>query len=216
VIVLQDAFGVNDYLEDVCRRLAAEGYTAVAPHLFHRSGDPLLEYGPAQTVMPYVNALTEKGLLSDSDATIQHLTAAGFAVSQIGVLGFCMGGTVAFRVAVGYGLGAAVTLYGGGILEGRFGMAPLADLAPKLRTPWLGLYGDRDLPTPYSHGIPVAEVEALREVASGAAVPTEVVRYPEAEHAFHCDRRPSYHAASAKDAWRRTLDWFGAHMGAGH
>ena len=118
VLVLQEAFGVNDHIEDVTRRFAAAGYRAVAPHLFHRSGDPVLDYGNFEKVMPQMQALTE--------------------------VGFCMGGSVVFLAAVRRALGAGVTFYGGGVAEGRFGMPPLVDMAPDLQTPWLGLFGDED------------------------------------------------------------------------
>jgi carboxymethylenebutenolidase len=94
------------------------------------------------------------------------------------------------------------------VVKGRFGAPSLVELAPSLKTPWLGLYGDLD------HGIPVEEVESLREAVAKATVPTEIVRYAEAGHGFHCDARGSYHQASADDAWARTLDWFERHLSA--
>ncbi len=210
VIVLQEAFGVNDHIEDVTRRMAQAGYRAVAPHLFHRSGDPALDYGNFEKVMPQMQALSEAGLLEDLDVTLGYLADAGFASAAVGVVGFCMGGSVAFLSGVRRGLGAAVTFYGGGVAEGRFGMPPLVEMAPELKTPWLGLFGDED------QGIPVDQVEALREAAAAARVPTEIVRYAGAGHGFHCDARPdSYHERSADDAWERTLDWFGRYLTTG-
>ena len=85
-------------------------------------------------------------------------------------------------------------------------MPSLQDLAPRLRAPWLGLYGDLD------QSIPVEHVELLREATAKASMPTEIVRYPDAGHGFHCDARDSYHESSATDAWRRTLEWFGRHL----
>jgi carboxymethylenebutenolidase len=117
-----------------------------------------------------------------------------------------MGGTVTLVTAAERHVGAAVTFYGGGLKEGRFGFPPLVDEAPKLQGPWLGLFGDLD------QGIPVADVEELRASAARSGQPTEVVRYPEAGHGFHCDQRDSYHAASATDAWQRTLDWFDRYL----
>ncbi len=207
VIVVQEAFGVNDHIEDVTRRLAAARYRAVAPHLFHRTGDPTLPYEDLSQVMPHMQALSEKGIGDDLDATLAYLAGAGFAAGNVGIVGFCMGGTVAFFAGVRHPLGAAVSFYGGGVGEGRFGYPSQVEAAAKLQSPWLGLYGDRD------QSIPVEEVEQLRQAAGGAKVPTEVVRYAGAEHGFHCEARPSYHAPSAEDAWRRTLDWFGRHLG---
>ena len=203
VVVLQEAFGVNGHIEDVSRRLAAAGYHAVAPHLFHRSGDPDLDYDTIEKVLPHMGALSEQGLLDDLDAAVAHLSDAGFELANIGVVGFCMGGSVSFLAAARRPFGAAVTFYGGGVAESRFGMPPLVELAPTLQTPWLGLFGDEDT------GIPVDQVEALRAAAAKAPVPSEVVRYAEAGHGFHCDARPtSYHETSAVDGWRRATEWF--------
>jgi carboxymethylenebutenolidase len=206
IIVIQEAFGVNEHIEDVTRRFAGEGYRAVAPHLFHRSGDPRLGYEDIQQVMPHMQAVTESGLTNDLDATLSYLAGAGFESNQVGIVGFCLGGTVTFVAATRYPLGAAVTFYGGGIASGRFGTPSQIELAPNLVAPWLGLYGDRD------QSIPVEEVEALREAAAKASVPTEVVRYPDAEHGFHCDARSSFHQSSSQDAWQRTLAWFQSYL----
>ena len=206
VIVAQEAFGVNPHIEDVTRRFAAVGYRAVAPHLFHRTGDPVIEYGDYDKIMPQFAGLSEAGVLNDIDASIEYLQKAGFAPSRVGVVGFCMGGTVAFLASARRALGAGVTFYGGGVTEGRFGMAPMVDLAPGLLTPWLGLYGDED------QGIPVEQVEALRPAAASAKVDTLVVRYPGAGHGFHCDMRPDFHEEAAADAWERTLAWFEQHL----
>ena len=167
VIVFQEAFGVNPHIEDITRRLAAAGYRVVAPHLFHRTGDPVIEYGDFEKVMPQFAGLSEGGLLIDVDATIAYLAEAGFPIGRIGVVGFCMGGTVSFLVAASRPVGAAVTFYGAGVTEGRFGMKSMVDLAPQLQTPWLGLYGDED------RGIPVEQVEALRAALPQAALDTD-------------------------------------------
>jgi carboxymethylenebutenolidase len=206
IVVLQEAFGVNDHIEDVCRRFAAEGYRAVAPHLFHRSGDAVIDYEDMQSVVPHIMELSADGLVADLDATLGHLAAAGFAPPRVGVVGFCMGGSVSVLAAARRSLGAAVTFYGGGVAEGRFGMPALVELAAQLQTPWLGLFGDQD------QSIPVDQVEALRTAAAGASVPTEIVRYADADHGFHCDARASYHETSAKDAWKRALQWFDTYL----
>src|SRR5436309_1749249 len=84
--------------------------------------------------------------------------------------------------------------HGGGIVEGRWGAPALKDLAPQLKTPWLGCYGDED------KGIPIEQVELLREAVVQAPVDAEIVRYPGAGHGFHCDARAAYHEPSARDA----------------
>jgi carboxymethylenebutenolidase len=206
VVVIQEAFGVTEHIEDVCRRFAAEGYLAVAPHLFHRSGDPVIAYEEMEKVYPHVMALDAEGLAADIDAALRYLADAGFAPEQTAVVGFCMGGSVAYWAGERQAMGAAVSFYGGGIAGGRFGIPPLVELAAELKTPWLGFFGDLD------QTISVDEVESLRNATQLTKVPTEIVRYPEAEHGFHCDARSSYHEASAKDAWQQTLQWLKTHL----
>jgi carboxymethylenebutenolidase len=206
VVVVQEAFGVNDHIKDVAQRFAAEGYRAVAPHFFHRSGDPVISYDDLDAAMKHIGRLTQQGIAEDLDAAYDHLHSDGFEDQRIAVVGFCMGGTVAFIAAHERELGAAVTFYGGGIAEGRFGAPALVDIAPGLKTPWLGCYGDQD------KGIPPEQVEQLREAASRAPVDTEIIRYPDAGHGFHCDARSAYHEPSARDAWSRTLAWLDAHL----
>jgi carboxymethylenebutenolidase len=206
VIVVQEAFGITEHIKDVCRRLAGVGYRAVAPHLFHRTGDPVIDYDDMASVMPHLGGLSADGLKADLTATIGYLEGEGFAPARIGVVGFCMGGSVVVLAAANHALGGAATFYGGGIVAGRFGLPPLAELAPQLQTPWLGLFGDQD------QSIPSDQVEVMRKAAKTAAVDTDVVRYSDAEHGFHCDARGSYHEASAKDAWKRTLDWLDSHL----
>ena len=194
VVVVQEAFGVNDHIVDVAGRFAAAGYLAVVPHVFHRTGEPVLPYDDMSQIIPHFTALTADGILADVDAALAHLAAAGIDAAQTGVVGFCMGGTVALAVATRRDVGAAVTFYGGGLSSGRFGFDPLIEEAPRLRAPWLGLFGDLD------EGIPIDDVERLRAAAATSGQATEVVRYADAGHGFHCDQRESYHEPSARDA----------------
>jgi len=203
--VVQEVFGVNRHIEDVCRRLAAEGWLAVAPHLFHRSGDPVFAYDDKGSFAE-AGKLTAEGVLDDLDAAFARIDASGIPPDATGIVGFCMGGSLALVATAERTVGAGVTFYGGGVRKGRFGFPPLAEEAALLEAPWLGLFGDLD------GSIPPDEVEELRAAAASSGQPTEVVRYPEAGHAFHNDERPSYHAASAADAWQRTLDWFDRHL----
>jgi carboxymethylenebutenolidase len=208
VIVIQEAFGVNDHIQDVTRRFAAEGYRAVAPALFHRAGGGSAGYDDFSKVMPLFEGVNDDGILDDVDATIAHLEAEGFAPAHIGIVGFCFGGRVTFLVAARRTLGAAVGFYGGGIAAaGGLPFAPLIGESSTLQTPWLGLFGDRD------KGISVESVEELRTALEQAPVDADIVRYADADHGFHCDARASYHAESAADGWRRMLAWFAGHLG---
>jgi len=210
VVVIQEAFGVNAHIEDVTRRFAGAGYHAVSPHLFHRTGSPAFGYDDFSQVLPHMQALSDGGILDDVGAAVGYLRGAGWSDGQIGVVGFCMGGRVTFLVAGSMPLGAAVGFYGGGIVTGRSEAMPsLLGLVAEMPTPWLGLFGDAD------PGIPVPDVERLREeLAAHAPVDTEIVRYPGAEHGFHCDARPSYSPEAAADGWMRTLKWLDHHLDA--
>ncbi len=99
VIVLQEAFGVNDHIRNVADRFSDEGYLAVAPQLFHRDGSPEIPYDDFQAALPYMGNLTKQGLTNDLNATIDFLATLGFGAPNIAVVGFCMGGTVSFFAA---------------------------------------------------------------------------------------------------------------------
>jgi carboxymethylenebutenolidase len=210
LVVIQEAFGVTAHIEDVCRRAAGAGWRSVAPALFHRLGSPVFRYDDFEAMRPAMGQLKAEGIRTDLDAAFAHLASVGLGGRRSAIVGFCMGGSVAFHAGVERELGAAVTFYGGGIEGGRFGFPDQINEAPSLRSPWLGLYGDDD------QSIPVAQVERLREAAAGAPVPTEVVRYAGAGHGFHCDDRPdNFDATAAKDGWKRALAWLDRHVAAG-
>jgi carboxymethylenebutenolidase len=210
VIVIQEAFGVNDYIADVVRDLAEGGWQGAAPELFHRSGPAsVAPYDDFSKVLPLFEPLTDDGVLRDLDATIDLMHQHGFADSAIGLIGFCWGGRVTFLASLRRTLGAAVGMYGGGIVTARFPQFPaLVGEAAALKTPWLGLFGDED------QSIPVEDVEQLRKsLDESAPVDHGIVRFADAGHGFHCAARPAnYHAESALDAWSRAIGWFDSHL----
>ena len=181
--------------------------TAPPRPLFHRAGGGTAAYGDFEKVAKLFEGLTDAGIVMDVGAAVAHLREQGFADESIGIVGFCWGGRVTFLASLEFALGAAVGFYGGGIVSPRFpGLPPLLERAGDLKTPWLGLFGDRDA------AIPVADVETLRTRLTELDVPTEVVRYPTAEHGFHSNARPSFNAEDATDAWARTLAWLAEHL----
>ncbi len=207
VVVVQEAFGVTSHIRSVCDWLATNGWTAVVPALFHRVETQVFAYDDLASVMPVMQSLTRDGIDGDLDAAFAHLAGLGFAPEQVGLVGFCMGGSVALYVASTRRIGAAVTFYGGGLAQGRFGFPPGLELGASLQTPWLGLYGDLD------QSIPVDDVERLRAITADAPVDTEIVRYPEGKHGFNCDDRPAvFDADIATDARSRLLAWFERHL----
>jgi len=207
VIVIQEAFGITDHIKDVCNRAAQAGYVAVAPHVFHRTGDPLIAYDKMQEVIPHIMGLNREGIDADLKATLDYLAGEGFTGRKVAIMGFCMGGTIAFYAGTQWDLGAAITFYGGGIVMNRFGLPTLLELVPELNTPWMGNYGELD------QSIPFTEVEVLHRAVAAKGVPVEVNRYTEADHGFLCNDRSAYHEASAADAWAKTVKFLDSHVG---
>jgi carboxymethylenebutenolidase len=212
VIVIAEAFGVNDHIEDVTRRAAAEGYHAVAPDLFHRSGVGTVAYEPLDftQLMGLFAGMDATTVAADLDATLAYLDAAGLERSRIAITGFCWGGWVSCFAAANYTLGAAVTWYGGGIVAAGALPFPTIDVST-ITTPWLGLFGELD------KGITSDHLDTLQDALDAAALPvdSEIVRYAGADHGFHCDDRPKvFNAEAAAAGWQRAVGWLDDHLGA--
>jgi carboxymethylenebutenolidase len=206
VVVIQEAFGITDYLTGVLADLAGAGWHAVAPHLFHRSGDPVFGYDEYDKIAGIFASLDAGAIAADVDDALAALERSGLGASRTAIIGFCMGGNVATVTATRHALGAAVSFYGGGVAAGRFGHPPLVEAARGLKTPWLGLYGETD------PSIPVEEAEQLRAAAAASGVESELILYPEAGHGFHCHDRKDYAPTAAADAWSRMLAWLDRHV----
>ena len=208
VIIVHEAFGITDHIADVTRRAANAGLHAVAPDFFHRAPAGVAAYGDLQAAALNFGGLSDEGIVADLDATLAHLESKGFTSDRIGVIGFCFGGRVAFLLAAKRKIGAAATLYGGGIsVASTFLPFPaLTDSIASMQTPWLGMYGEADM------GVPQEEVDLLEQaMAADASVEYKMIRYPDAGHAFHNDTLPSYNEKAAKAAWSQALDWLSAH-----
>lgn len=209
VIVIQEAFGLTEHIGVVCDRFAAEGFRAIAPAMFHRGGHPapVAAYDDIPAVFDILQQLTAEGIAMDVAATVAALRSEGFGPGSIGITGFCMGGSITFMACTGPGVDCGVTYYGGGLKAARFGMPALVDLASELCVPWMGHYGDLD------QGIPVAEVEELRDAIAAAGVDGTIHRYDQADHGFNCEDRPAvYNAEAAATAWARTIEFFSSHL----
>ncbi len=203
--IVQEAFGVTPHIENVARRFAEAGWLAVAPSFYHRQGSPAFKYG--EPVTEVFQTLTADGVIADLTASFAYLRARGFPASRTGIVGYCLGGTLATYAAAHGTFAAAVSYYGSGLTDGRYGLAPLVDVAPSFVSPWLGFFGDLD-PV-----IPSAGVEALRSAAKRASVTTAVVRYAQAGHAFNNEDRPeAFNAEASADSWKRTTYWLARHL----
>jgi carboxymethylenebutenolidase len=187
IVVAQEIFGVNSHIRNVCDRLAEAGYVAVAPALFDRFV-PDFESGYSPDEVAHARGFLGKidwgNMLLDIEAGMTEVKAAG----PVGVVGFCMGGSIAYLAAARLtGLSAAVAFYGGQIVK-------YADEKPKC--PVQMHFGETDA------SIPLGDVEIIRQKRPD----TEIHIYP-AGHGFNCDERSAFHEPSAKLAWQRTLDF---------
>ena len=209
VIVIQEIFGVHEHIRDVCRRLANEGYLAVAPELYFRQGDPS-EYADVPTLLSgLVSKVPDSQVLADLDHVASWAARNGGDAHRLLVTGFCWGGRIAWLYAAhNPQLKAAVAWYGKLIGDKTLNTPKHpVDAAVDLNAPVLGLYGAQDT------GISLESVETMRQALRAANASAEIVVYPEAGHAFNADYRASYHEESAKDGWQRMLAWFAQYGG---
>lgn len=212
VLVIFEAFGLNENIKGLTRRFAEAGYTALAPDLYYTEKERVVPYGDMPKVFALANTLPDNRAMADLGRALQYLKQQGTVKGNaIGVTGFCMGGRLAFLTACEHAadIAAAVPFYGGSIGgAGRFSgqtLVPL-DLAPKIRCPLIVNYGEKDAFIPLDE---VKKVEArLKELGKQA----EVTVYPGADHGYMCTDRASYHAAAAKDSWEKMIAFFGKHL----
>lgn len=207
VLVVQEIFGVHDYIKDICRRLAHQGYLAIAPELYARYGDPRKYEDVQQLLRELVSKVSEDQVLADLDACAAWAHEQGGDPARLGITGFCWGGRIAWLFCAHHPkVKAGVAWYGR--LEGE--KTPLTprnplDIVGELKAPVLGLYGGADA------GISQESVEKMRKAlsqGSAAAKASEIKVYDGAPHAFHADYRPSFRREAAEDGWKRLLEWF--------
>ena len=206
VLVVHEIFGVHEHIKDVCRRLAKAGYMAIAPELFARQGDVSKLQG-FEEILKVVGKVPDDQVMSDLDATTAWAKKTGKVDgNRVAITGFCWGGRIVWLYAARANVMAGAAWYGrlSHALNANQTKTPL-DVGAKLKAPVLGLYGGRDA------GIPLAHVELMRrEIAAGKSG-SQIEVYPEAQHGFYADYRPSYSKAAAEDAWQKMLAWFKKH-----
>ncbi|MEU2870522.1 dienelactone hydrolase family protein [Streptomyces olivoreticuli] len=198
VVVLQEAFGVTDHIQDITRRFAARGYLALAPDLFHRNGVATLPYDQHAEAMRLIGAIGPEAIAIDVGAVLTHLAGSeGVPVARAAVTGFCFGGWAAFTAATAIGgLAAAVVFYGPGIAAGP---RAVLDRAKSIEAPILLHVGAED------PAIPAGQVAAIEAALREAGVDFESYVYEGAGHAFARDAGPDmYRAGPARTAWERT------------
>jgi carboxymethylenebutenolidase len=193
IVVIQEIFGVNSHIRNICDRLAHEGYVTIAPAIFDRITPNFQSgYSPDEVAVArkFVAAPDWPAMLRDTQAAIDAVRKVG----PVGIVGFCLGGSLAYAAATKLsGLSAAVGYYGGAVV--RF-----ADDKPTVPTQLH--FGEKD------SGIPLTDVDTIMTKRPDV----EVLIYPGAQHGFGCDERASYDKASSDLAWQRSLALFGKHL----
>jgi len=208
VIVVQEIFGVHEYIADTARRFARAGYLAIAPDLYARQGDASKYTDIGKLMAEVVSRVPDAQVMADLDGALKWAGANGGDVAKAGITGFCWGGRITWLYAAQGPVKAGVAWYGR-LVGAASDITPRhpVDVAAGLKAPVLGLYGAADT------GIPLDTVDKMKAaLATGtpAARASQFVVYPDTPHAFHADYRPSFRAGPADDGWKRALDWFKA------
>ncbi len=204
VLVIQEVFGVHEWVKDICRRLAKAGYYAIAPSLYARQGDPSKYTDTAKLVADIVAKVPTDEVMSDLDATVVYAKSTGKAdTKRLGVTGFCWGGFATWMYAAHQpALKAAVAFYGPTRKITDLTPQNPEDIAGDVRCPVLALYGGQD------KSIPQETIEKRQKACTDSGKTCESKVFPDAQHGFMADYRPSYNGDAAKDAWARMLAWF--------
>ena len=205
VIVIMEAFGLNAHIEDVTRRVAAEGYVALAPDIYWRSlPDNKVGYDELPKAIGLMQRVNDAKVVQDAASALDALARRpNVNAAKVGVTGFCMGGRLAFLLAAELPdrFAAVAPFYGGGIA----GLLPKAE---KIRAPLYLFFGEKDA------FIPLDQVKAIDAKLTELGKPYTLKTYTGAVHGFFCNERPEYNATAAADAWKELLDFFRKHLGA--
>ena len=207
IVVIQEVFGVHEYIKDVCRRFAREGWLAIAPELYFRFGDPQAFPSIAQIQSDLVPKVTDAQVMADIDSTVAYAHVNGGDRDRLGITGFCWGGRIVWLYTAHNPMVKAGVAWYGRLTGPTSPATPFHpyDVAVNLKGSVLGLYGGADA------GIPVSTVDEMKtRLAAGNAASkgSEFMVYPDAPHAFHADYRPSFRKDAAADGWKRATAFF--------
>ena len=204
VLVVQEIFGVHEHIKDLCRRLAKSGYMAVAPEMFARQGDVSKIENVQEIVDKVVSKVPDSQVMSDLDSTVAWAAKNSGSSDRLAITGFCWGGRIVWLYAAhNPKLIAGAAWYGR--LEGdKNAMTPAnpIDYVAVLKAPVIGFYGGKDT------GISQESIERMRVALKVVGDYSEINVYPDAQHGFNADYRPSYKQDDAQDAWKKMLAWF--------
>lgn len=206
ILVCMEIFGLHEWVKDITRRMGHLGAFAVAPNYYFRAetnGVDLTKIEDMKQLFPIVNALPDTELFADLDATVAWAKSQGGDTSRLGIMGFCRGGRNVWHYSThNPNLKAGVAFYGTLIDKNDAAPKSSIDLAPEVKEPVLGLYGEADT------GITPDQVKQMEDALKAAHKTAEFHEYPGAPHGFVADYRPSYRKEAAEDAWAKMTAWF--------
>jgi len=206
VLVIHEIFGVHEHIKDLCRRLAHAGYYAIAPDLYARLGDATKIPDISVLMAPdgIVNRTPDGQVKGDLDAAVRFAASQKANVKRLAVTGFCWGGRQTWLFTEKTPAVRAAAAWYGPLATGAPNTVIAGAAGAKGRV--IGFYGGKD------GGISAADVEAMRKALADAGdADSKIIVYPDAQHGFNADYRPSYNAVDAKDAWSSMLAWFRGH-----
>ncbi|HSR56841.1 MAG TPA: dienelactone hydrolase family protein [Candidatus Binataceae bacterium] len=209
LVVVMEAFGLNAHIKSITDRFAAEGFVAIAPNLYFRQPNNIVDYNDLPGAFRLMGSLKDDQVVADMSAAIDYLKSRREVKPSIGTTGFCMGGRVAFLTACrNPEVKATAPFYGGGMVSSRQpgAKAPI-EYVEGLKAPVLAFFGGKDA------FIPITEVDKFRDALKESGKQAEIVLYADADHGFMCDERPSHHPTHAKEAWTKTIAFFKTHLG---
>ena len=206
VVVIQEAFGINEHMKKVTERIAAEGYVAICPDMFHRETERMIPFSDMGKAIAAMQRVQDPKAMEDVGAAIAQLKSqSNVKAGSLGVIGFCMGGRLTYLTAAHHAsdVKCAVPYYGGGITMGN--PSPLSRTG-EIKCPMYLFFGAKD------QLIPMDQVDQIKTELKTKQVPFQMEIYPDAGHGFFCDERGSYHEKSATDAWGKTKSFFAQHL----
>lgn len=214
VLVVHEIFGVHEWIQDICRRFAKQGYMAIAPALYARLGEVKDLKDPRELNRQIFSKIPDREAMADLDAAVEWASKNSGNTKKLSITGFCWGGRIVWLYAAhNPKVDAGAAWYGRVVPTPNSPVSTVQpttpiDHAKDLKVPVLGLYGGLDT------GIPLDGVYRMQEELKKGRSGSEIVVYPNAHHGFHADYRDSYNKEASEDAWARLLKWFKDHKAA--
>lgn len=208
VIVVHEIFGVNEWIQDICRRFAKLGYLAIAPALYARQGDVKDLKDPRELNRQIYSQIPDTQSMSDLDATLAWAGKNSGNAKRAAITGFCWGGRIVWLYSAhNPKLKAGAAWYGRVVPTPNSPVNKAQPTTPidhvkELKVPVIGLYGGQD------KGITLDGVQRMQDALKKAGSKSEIIVYPNADHGFHADYRPTYNREASQDAWAKLLAWF--------